>query len=45
MEELYTINPKVSKGELGRIIRATAFREWQPHINLHGYRFSLDSYP
>ena len=42
MESLYKVNPNVSKLELERIIRATSFHEWQPHINLHGYKFSLD---
>ena len=45
IDELSNIDPNVNKKELERIIRATwqDNPEYNPHINLHGYKFVLKS--
>jgi len=41
LDKLLTIDPRVSKDELKRIIRATYIEGFPPKILLHGYEFEL----
>ena len=37
--ELFVIRPEMSKGEIARRIRATSHKQWQPYVEIKGYRF------
>jgi methionyl-tRNA formyltransferase len=37
--ELFRITAEMSRDEIARRIRATSFQQWQPYIELHGFRF------
>ncbi|MGC8857313.1 MAG: formyltransferase family protein [Anaerolineae bacterium] len=37
--ELFRITPEMSPEEIARRIRAVSFEQWQPYIELHGFRF------
>ncbi|MCA1899150.1 MAG: hypothetical protein LDL50_00440 [Chloroflexi bacterium] len=37
--ELFRITPEMSADEVRRRVRAVSYRQWQPYVNIHGYRF------
>lgn len=39
--ELMTIREGISEDELKRKIRATSYKQWNPSIDLHGYKFQF----
>jgi methionyl-tRNA formyltransferase len=38
-DELFRITPGMSKDEIARRVRAVSYREWQPFVDLDGFRF------
>lgn len=37
--ELFIIRPEMSKEEIRRRIRAVSYKQWQPYVEIQGYRF------
>ena len=37
--ELFKITPEMSKDEIARRVRAVSYREWQPYVEIDGFRF------
>jgi len=37
--ELFRITPEMSKEEIARRVRAISYKQWQPYIELQGYKF------
>jgi methionyl-tRNA formyltransferase len=37
--ELFRITPEMSADEVRRRVRAVSYRQWQPYVEIHGYRF------
>lgn len=43
LDALSVINPNLSEQELRKRIRATSFKAFQPHIEIAGYKFTLET--
>lgn len=37
--ELFVITPDMSKEEIARRVRAVSYKEWQPYVEIEGFRF------
>ena len=41
LDNLGRLTPNMSKEEITRRIRATSYKQWQPSIEIHGFKFGL----